>query len=229
MKILIISDTHLTDKFDSVKHQYLLGLIQKTDKIIINGDFWDSWHTNFENFINSEWNDLFPLLLQKETVYIFGNHDPETKCDERVKLFSKKAVNKYSFQLGNQVIKVEHGHNLLNTRNGIALQIYNKFVKLCEQRNISYVLWFLLFTEKMGFKIFGKRLMTQSKFAKNNNKKIKEIIRTNWLICGDTHCPEIDYHNHFANSGCILYGYSSYILIEQEEIKLMNQKYKSTH
>ncbi len=42
MRILVISDTHLTHKFDQRKFEYLLSIISQADKVIINGDFWDS-------------------------------------------------------------------------------------------------------------------------------------------------------------------------------------------
>ena len=39
MKILVISDLHLTTRFDQKKCEFLEKLISRADKVIINGDF----------------------------------------------------------------------------------------------------------------------------------------------------------------------------------------------
>jgi len=71
MKILVFSDTHLTDRFDQGKFRFLQKIINFSDQVIINGDFWDSWFTNFDDFVNSEWRKLFPILLKKRAIYIW--------------------------------------------------------------------------------------------------------------------------------------------------------------
>jgi len=68
MKILIFSDTHLTSKFDQEKFDFLKKIVNSSDRVIINGDFWDSWFTNFDDFVKSRWNKLFPLLKKKNTM-----------------------------------------------------------------------------------------------------------------------------------------------------------------
>src|SRR5689334_5828739 len=88
MKLLIFSDSHLSARFDEAKYNYLRWIITHADKVVINGDFWDRDLTTFDQFVNSDWRKLFPLLLSKATTYIYGNHDWKGYCDERVNLFS---------------------------------------------------------------------------------------------------------------------------------------------
>ncbi len=96
MKKLIISDTHLTN-FNKRQFIFLQDLISSVDQVIINGDFWDSWCVSFEKFVNSKWQDLFDLLLEKNTIYIYGNHDPKDLNDERTSLFAVKSCDSYQF------------------------------------------------------------------------------------------------------------------------------------
>src|SRR3990172_1424130 len=62
MKILVFSDSHLTDKFEEKKFYFLKKIIRQSDFVIINGDFWDGYLTTFNRFISSNWSKLFPLL-----------------------------------------------------------------------------------------------------------------------------------------------------------------------
>ncbi len=75
MKTIIFSDAHLTNRFDEPTYRFLENMILSADKIIINGDFWDGEVVSFNQFINSKWQKLFPLLLERKAVYIYGNHD----------------------------------------------------------------------------------------------------------------------------------------------------------
>jgi predicted MPP superfamily phosphohydrolase len=88
MQTLIFSDTHLTKGFNRKKYEFLREIIEPVDRVIINGDFWDGYLTSFDKFVNSEWQKLFPLLKEKQTIYLYGNHDKTKWCDSRVNLFS---------------------------------------------------------------------------------------------------------------------------------------------
>lgn len=74
---LVISDTHL-GKYDRKMDLFLRNLIKDYDRIILNGDFYDCWLVSFEEFISSEYSELFKILKSKETIYIYGNHDSES-------------------------------------------------------------------------------------------------------------------------------------------------------
>jgi len=78
MKILVISDLHLTTRFDEKKCEFLEKLINRADKVIINGDFWEAYDLKINSFISSKWNKLFKYLKKNNSIYLFGNHDKKT-------------------------------------------------------------------------------------------------------------------------------------------------------
>jgi len=112
MKHLIFSDSHLTDRFEEDKFKFLYRIISQSGRVIINGDFWDGYLTSFDKFIKSPWKKLFPLLLKKKTIYIYGNHDSPDLSDQRVNLFSIKQTEKYFIVSGEILLRIEHGQNI---------------------------------------------------------------------------------------------------------------------
>jgi predicted phosphodiesterase len=88
MKILVISDVHLDNAFEKPKYRFLKKIIRRADRVIINGDFWDGYLVKFQQFIQSPWKSLFPLLKSKKTIYIYGNHDKKILSDKHTALFS---------------------------------------------------------------------------------------------------------------------------------------------
>ena len=112
MKTIIISDLHLTAKFNKRTFNFLKDLISSVDKVIINGDFWDSYVTSFDKFVKSKWKDLFPLLKEKNTHYNYGNHDRKTDSDERVKLFSVTQAETLNLKVGDLELLIKHGNDL---------------------------------------------------------------------------------------------------------------------
>lgn len=164
--------------------------------------------------------------IEKEKCYIYGNHDSKEKCDSRVNLFSIKSLEKYIFHLPNQIYIIEHGHKILDGEKGKLLEIYSSVLKKTEKSPFRNVIYKLLHNlEYLGYKYIGMKLMTQSKVAQNNNKIIKKSKHKGFLICGDTHCAEIDKINMFANSGTINYGFASYLLITDESVELNKRNY----
>jgi len=224
-KILIISDTHLTRHFDNKKFEFLKNIILDSDKVIINGDFWDSWFTNFDGFVNSKWNNLFPYLLEKKAVYVFGNHDLKEKNDKRVNLFSVASAESYDIGTTNETYHIEHGRKILESENDNFLIVYGKMMQIFEKIHFRIIFYLLNIFEIIGYKIFGKDITRRSKFARNRNMILKNTTRSSWLLCGDTHCPEIDNIKKFANSGCVMHGYGSYLTIDSKEVLLHAKKY----
>lgn len=110
MKTLVFNDTHFSDKFDSELFDYIVKLVKSADQVVINGDFWDAYLTTFDAFVTSEWKRLFPLLKEKHTVYIFGNHDKKEFMDDRYSLFSDLQTMKYKLKSGKSTFVIEHGH-----------------------------------------------------------------------------------------------------------------------
>lgn len=227
MKILIFSDTHLDNRYDVSKYNFLKKIITASDRVIINGDFWDSWFTSFDGFIKSKWSLLFPLLLKKKAVYIYGDHDPQKRCDRRVSLFSVACGNYYNFKFKGINYHITHGKKILKDKRPKMLEMYCRMLDKVEDIAVGKLLHYLLhFLEYLGYKLMGVSLMTASNMAKLNNQIIKQSGKKGeWLICGDTHCAEIDRKNLFANSGCINYGHASYITIVNDQISLHQEYY----
>lgn len=115
MKVLVFSDSHLTDQFDQRLYDYIVNLLKKADKVIINGDLWDAYLVTFDEFINSKWKKLFPLLKKKKCVYILGNHDKRKFMDERVSLISDEVVDSFEFIQKKTRFHIQHGHFIAPT------------------------------------------------------------------------------------------------------------------
>ena len=107
--ILVFSDTHLYLPFDQKKFNFLKKIISESDRVIINGDFFDGYMIKFSKFIDSPWNQLFPLLKNKKTVYIFGNHDKKEFSDKRLSLFSDSQVSNYQLPTTHYNLIFTHG------------------------------------------------------------------------------------------------------------------------
>lgn len=219
-KILVISDTHLTKRFDANKFAILKKLILESYKVIINGDFWDSWLTDFDGFLNSQWNGLFPYLIDRNTIYIFGNHDQSHKNDERTNHFSVYSGDNFTIKSGGLAFHFEHGHKILESQDYIGMKIYSKSIKYFDNHDLKLILRLLDGIKSCGFDLLGPKIMCNSSFAKRRNNILKKHSQKTWLICGDTHCPEVDNVNKFANSGCIIKNYFSYLIIEDGEVRL---------
>lgn len=209
MQILIFSDTHLTHHFNYRKYLFLKSIIEKADKVIINGDFWDGYLTDFNRFISSDWQKLFPLLKQKQTIYLYGNHDPQNKNDTRVKLFSNTQANLHTFSFNNQSIQVMHGHQFdKHTGN-------YKFIKtmIWIQKNIIQI---------FGLQFYQWLFTLRNLHIKNTIKKKRGII----TITGHTHKNEYSpTKDHYLNSGMIRFGIGQYLLLENNKVRLVKTKY----
>lgn len=223
MKSVIFSDTHLTTKFHTKQFLFLKKIITSADQVIIAGDFWEGKRITFDEFLNSKWSTLFPLLKNKKTIYIYGNHDPKRKMDERVKLFSNVQADHYQFKQGNTTFIIKHGHQFkikFYNLTGLAHRypIFNYFFMHYVHENAEHFLT----------KLFGRRIL-QVLFG-NENRKIKKWAAKNLrdnevLICGHTHASEVNLENRFINTGLIRHGIGQYVLIENGKPQLKNEAY----
>lgn len=213
MKILVFSDTHLTAVFDEKKYNFLKKIIQEADQVIINGDFWDGFLTSFDKFINSPWKQLFPLLKEKQAVYIYGNHDHAKYADGRVNLFSVFQTQQYAFSTKNSTYLLEHGHTSFTLMAGVPpllLKIITRSSHLVEG--------FLTRLWGRSTRFFGARL----------NRRLKKRARTrsnHTSIFGHTHYAEYDVKNNFINTGYIKHGLAQYLIIDDHHIVAKEEKY----
>lgn len=219
MKIIVFSDTHLRLPFEEEKFIFLEKIIKKADRVIINGDFWDGYIISFDQFTNSPWQHLFPLLKKKKTVYVFGNHDKKILSNKKISLFSYYQTSQYSLKINGKKFIFEHGDRIAPALDGI-LKI-KKAPSFLQKRLIN-------FHDKMLQK-YGKDFL--KRFFKKRNKILKKKIKKEFkngeiLICGHSHFPEVDLKNHLANCGTISGGFASYLLIDEKgKIKLKEERY----
>lgn len=219
MKILVFSDTHLRLPFEEKKFNFLKSIIQKADQVIINGDFWDGYIITFDQFINSPWKHLFPLLKKKKTIYVFGNHDKKIFIDKRVSFFSFYQTYHFQLKINGSFFNFEHGDQLSPAIDGI--------LKIKKAPSILQKL-LINFHDHM-LQVYGKSFLNQ--FFTRRNKIIKKRIKNKlkkgeFLVCGHSHYPEVDEKNRFANSGTIGGGFASYLLIDEKgKIWLKEERY----
>lgn len=217
-RILIISDIHLTTNFIGKKFNYLKDLFRSVDKVIINGDFWTAYYNTFDEFLNTKWKELFPILRDKKAVYIYGNHDKEVWQDDRNSKFSIWAGSEFRFESHGVKYLITHGHNYLG--DSISSEKFMKSWRFFKFDVIKY------FIESLLLRLFGRYLYL---IAKNLNNKVKEISKkmsdVDFLVIGHTHWAEIDKTNRFINSGLIHSGVSTYIIIENGKPELFYERY----
>jgi len=216
--IAILSDTHLTTKFDERKLNYLKSLFLKHDQIIINGDFWSYYSCTFDEFLKSKWSRLFPVMKDK-TIYIYGNHDREKWCDERVGEFCKSAADSYILSMENTKLIVMHGHKIatdsvqnepyLKIQRFLDIDKYNYFI---QEKIVKHV--GLGFYTKLGQRINSK----QKSYAKGLEDK-------ETLVAAHSHTPEFSPKDKYINTGFINYGFSSYLKIFEGNMTLAMETY----
>ena len=218
MKILVISDLHLTTRFDQKKCEFLERLISRADKVIINGDFWSYYSCTFGEFVRSKWKVLFPLLLQKQTIYLYGNHDFKKWSDKRVKMFSVKQGENYEYRYKNNKILIEHGHWLLHRANVDNEKLLH-FLRLIHFDDlIRYPLQSLV--PKIGvFKLIWGFSFRHRRVQKKINKG--EI----YIILSHTHVAKFSPEKNYINTGFINYGVASYVWIKNGKPRLVTTRY----
>lgn len=211
MRLLIISDNHLTDHFDQQNYDYLTTIIAQADKVVINGDFWDRYLTSFDDFMNSKWSGLFPLLLSKHAVYIYGNHDEEKYSDDRRNLFSEHATHIWETEIDGVKLHFEHGHHISLLSSGDEPGTYAQiFISL----------------ESLGRHISNKLV---NKILQPLNDKMINWAKTNLqpdqiLVCGHTHIQQKAVQVQFLNSGLNCYGFKQFITITDGVIESFDIK-----
>lgn len=218
MDILVFSDSHLSLPFEEKKYRFLEGIISRADQVIINGDFWDGYLVSYKQFIESPWRHLFPLLKQKQAIYVFGNHDKKTFADKSLSLFSSFQTQRYELKVKGITYIFEHGHRLaplgdqdrvLPPNNPIRSTKFNdKLEKLFIKRTGSKY-------QKL-LKIYNRRI----------KKKLKKELKSNqYYVCGHTHSADVDHKNRFINTGVIKHGLAQYMWFKNNAIYVKQEKY----
>ncbi len=216
MRTLIFADTHLGKRFEEKKFKFLESIIADVDQVIINGDFWEGVGNSFEDFINSPWRHLFPLLKNKKTIYIFGNHDEKKLTNSKVNLFSHQQTDRYELKSNGSVFICEHGNRLISFTND------SDFPKsVLVSKTLDSI-------EKLMIKVFNKKVFEFicRRFNKVIKKKIKqELLPNQYFVCSHTHVAEVDKNNRFINTGLIKHGLGQYIPIDEGKIDFHEEWY----
>lgn len=216
MKYLIFSDSHLTPHFDKRKFNVLKEAIEKADKVIINGDFWEGYVYSFDAVVNSQWSTtLFPLLKKKKAVYVYGNHDTKDMSDDRVKLFSDTHTGQFSFKSGNKTFHCEHGNRiapLLDETRGIKYGFIIKWINHIQNAVVALLgphPFFIINRKGNGqYKTYAKKL------------KKDEV-----LVVGHTNSAEVDLSNNYVNNGFCTNGVCQYVFIENGTVSAVTKRY----
>jgi predicted phosphodiesterase len=211
MKLLILSDTHFATQFNLKQYHKLHSAISAADEVIINGDFWDWYLTEFDKFLNSPWKQLFPLLLRKNTTYIYGNHDLSKYADERVKLFSKTQTDFVEIEVHGKKLRIEHGHRLVPG---------HKLPKIFSTA-LTYIQWFMLRSRFLTSILDLER----SRWNRIMKQWAMENLTDEILICGHSHKQELALESKFINTGFNFSGYLQYLWVTEAGFELVNEKY----
>lgn len=217
MKTLVFSDTHLSDVFDPLQFNHLVKIISNADRIIINGDFWDRCLCTFDQFVNSKWELLFPLLKARDTVYIFGNHDRREWTDQRVNQFSVCQCKGICIKNGTKQLLVTHGD--------VIIPLLEDLIPVRSLRFLCSRTWIRL--EAIGIRLVGKRF---SRVGAATNATLKafamqRLDEDEILVCGHSHLPEYDLDSNFINLGRHRQGLGQYLMVDDHAIELVEETY----
>jgi UDP-2,3-diacylglucosamine pyrophosphatase LpxH len=224
MSTLVFSDTHFTQRFQPRQFEALAKLIAASNKVIINGDFWEGLVISFDEFLASEWRKLFPLLKQKATVYVYGNHDEQLFSDSRVYRFCDTVTNEYCLDTPTHKYLFRHGHEFLfpkyfrERHQAHVKRARSLRMRLSNEKNILL--------QNVGFGLFGPRVLP----AVIN--RIPQDVRATigkpdqLLVCGHTHRPGYMPKTNFVDIGFFNYGWANYLSINDAgEFNLVSKRY----
>jgi len=226
MKLLVLSDLHLEQQADKAKLRALEKLLIQVDRVIINGDFWDRYLTTFDQFVKSDWAKLFPLLKQKHTVYLFGNHDPKQLTDKRINYFCTESGFDAEMKIGNRQYHFEHGHRLKPP--SWLLDSLAKFSYALTGRHLTTQV--LVWIQQQFISIFGINFYQQLHRGGNKNilskwQKERKNQKNLILVCGHTHSAILNRKLRYINTGLCRFGYLQFLIICKQKISLETIRY----
>lgn len=215
-KVVIFSDTHLSHRSDPAQLKFIERAIGPADRVIINGDFWDYGETTFGEFVNSSWKQLFPLLKKRKAIYLYGNHDLEKACDQRVELFSVKQGDHCLIETTKQQLLVRHGHLLAPSRDVAMPRVFANppMLKLGNGINL------------LGVNLALKSYLNLFQIRNRLMKKLSSSFQNNQLlVCGHSHLAEYNLEKKYINNGVIRWGLGQYLKVEDGQLNLVRSRY----
>lgn len=214
---IIISDIHLGSRVSETKqlHNFLEQVYTQTNRLIINGDFFDN--LDFRRLKKKHWNIL--SLLRKmskyvEIIWIRGNHDGEAQIISH--LIGLDFKEEYTFNSDNKTILCLHGDQFddfickyPNTTR-IADYIY-RTIQTIDKRWLPQ---YIKYKSKTYLRCTENIIIKSRKYAQNKN--------IDCICLGHTHHPMIDTDHTiwYANSGSWTEKNCTYLAINKGNVEL---------
>ncbi len=217
---LIFSDTHLTPTFDQEKYDFLIEHINKADRVIINGDFIDCLMADPKEVLRSQWQPLFRQLLEKDAIFLYGNHDPESLLSpSQTAQFSAVQGRWWRFQSGAVECLVTHGHMISPTQE--ALFTNEKMV-----RRVAAVGRWL---QHSSLKWYPTELLYRLLWSGRINSRLSRWARqqlhaSQLLICGHSHGQQHRPERQYVNAGAVDEGRAELVKITSGEVQLVSRR-----
>jgi len=214
---IIISDTHLgSDVCESKQLYAFLELVfSKTNRLIINGDFFDN--LDFRRLKKNHWKILSLLRRMSkyvEIIWIRGNHDGDAETISH--LIGIDFKNEYVFSSGNKNFLCLHGdqfddfiYKYPNTT-----KIADFFYRAIQRFDKRFLPQFIKQRSKIYLRCNEHMMQKSREYA---------INKTIDCVClGHTHYPIIDKDHivWYANSGCWTEKNCTYLSVKDGEVKL---------
>jgi UDP-2,3-diacylglucosamine pyrophosphatase LpxH len=217
---IVVSDIHLGSHvcqskslasfFSSIENKEI-----KTEKLIINGDLFDSW--DFRKLNKDHWKILSQIRKisdNNKVIWISGNHDGP--ADMVSHLIGVDFVNEYSFTSGGKKILILHGDIFDN--------FISKYPVLTKIADIIYR-WLQIYA---GLQLSNlakrssKTFLRCSKEVCDRAKIYCYLKQCDKVICGHTHLATYDISDSISyyNCGCWTDNPCSYISIKDGETKI---------
>jgi predicted phosphodiesterase len=206
MRFFVFADSHLNTRPDPEFLDWVKFWTDKVDKVIICGDFWDSYFCTLDEFVDSTWKEnLFPLLKSKKTVYLYGNHDRKQDNGIKAETFSDQQLEKLDLKIGDRNFHFEHGHKLIPT----------------VDTNINWLGRLGNYIQNTLSKIFGKAFFN---VFSPETLLIEEVWRKkeSFLVCGHVHFTRTGKNYHVL--GPSNFKHMSGLIIEDDG-QLTSQTY----
>lgn len=214
---IIISDTHLGSNVCETKQLYsFLSLIyNKTNKLIINGDFFDN--LDFRRLNKNHWKIL--SLLRRiskyiEIVWLRGNHDGDSEVISH--LIGLDFKDEYLFNSGDKKILCLHGDKFDDFiyKYPTTTKIVDTLYRILQKIDKRFLPQFLKNRSKTYLRCTENMIKSSREYALS-----KDI---NVVCLGHTHNALIDKDHTvwYANSGCWTEKDCGYLEIHNGNIEL---------
>jgi UDP-2,3-diacylglucosamine pyrophosphatase LpxH len=215
---IIISDLHLGSNVcqskEILKFLHLIDNLEIiTDKLIINGDFFDSW--DFRRLSKQHWKILSAIrkISKKiQIVWINGNHDGPSEVISH--LIGVEVAEEFILQSGFEKIMIIHGHQFDDfiVDHPIITEIADFFYRQLQKIHIFWA---------KNAKKYSKTFLRCSEKIEKRAKEYAFQKDCRAVCCGHTHLELksiglIDYYN----SGCWTELPCSYLTLQAGNVQL---------